>query len=394
MHFYLLTLLFSLTGFCPLQKPVLPPAEPQGIKIHWVTLPNSNTPLIGVLLSDKKIHYFLLDSGAELMEMDRALAETLRLPIEKYKASGRDYELVYADANWGPDQITFRHLPFYLRDFKQIKEGKYAVEGILGINLLGRLCLKMDYQAKTLGLIPIEKQGEVPPGAIMIPLESEKNHCRRIKAVLDGHSVDLLLDTGGEETTLSDPALLKKIKPLAKVKGLIRNVSDKDNKEIIAVNSSLARLRSLKIGEIEWKDPVLSLQKSFRDFNVNVLGNDFLHRYKVTINFPANKLYLTPVLPLSDEDDKWVSTGAKLFYTEGRIRVDQVLEPSPASAAGLAVGDEVLSVNGTKVADTRSEQMQALLLRVEQKKEEVTLELRTLDEKRPKKVKLKFKKLL
>ena len=75
-----------------------------------------------------------------------------------------------------------------------------------------------------------------------------------------------------------------------------------------------------------------------------LIGNDLLRRFNVTLNYDKNEIHVIPNTHFRDLFD-YTYSGLSLFFVEGHVLVDEVVEGSPAHKAGFIVGDLVLSVN-------------------------------------------------
>lgn len=75
-----------------------------------------------------------------------------------------------------------------------------------------------------------------------------------------------------------------------------------------------------------------------------LIGNDILRRFNVIINYEKGDIYITPNKHYGEEFD-YSYTGLELYYIQGLIIAGDVAKGSPAEAAGLMEGDEVLAVN-------------------------------------------------
>ena len=75
-----------------------------------------------------------------------------------------------------------------------------------------------------------------------------------------------------------------------------------------------------------------------------LIGNDLLRRFNVTLNYHNNEIHIIPNTHFRDLFD-YTYSGLSLFFIDGTIVVDEVVQGSPADKAGFNVGDIVLSVN-------------------------------------------------
>ncbi|NLH17780.1 MAG: PDZ domain-containing protein [Phycisphaerae bacterium] len=77
---------------------------------------------------------------------------------------------------------------------------------------------------------------------------------------------------------------------------------------------------------------------------MNVLGLGFLTRYRVTLDFPHNRLYLRPGKSVARFENPDM-TGLHIIRDEGKTLVHSVDPNSPADQAHICAGDEIVEVN-------------------------------------------------
>jgi C-terminal processing protease CtpA/Prc len=78
-------------------------------------------------------------------------------------------------------------------------------------------------------------------------------------------------------------------------------------------------------------------------FTGGLIGNDLLRRFNVTINYPKREIHLIPNTHFKDAFD-YAYTGLGVYYTAGKIMVEDVIDGSPAAKANFKVGDEIFAV--------------------------------------------------
>jgi membrane-associated protease RseP (regulator of RpoE activity) len=114
----------------------------------------------------------------------------------------------------------------------------------------------------------------------------------------------------------------------------------------------IVRLQSVNIEDVKWNGPIVNHITSSAEKD-NVLGLDFLTRFHVTFNLSANQMYLEPDPEYRDDTLTWLGTGFNVTPESGRRpKVLGIMVPSPASEAGLHVGDEIVEFNGRPTSTT------------------------------------------
>jgi len=75
-----------------------------------------------------------------------------------------------------------------------------------------------------------------------------------------------------------------------------------------------------------------------------LIGNDILRRFNIIINYEKEDIYLKPNKHFLDAFD-YSYSGLELYMIEGIIIAGDVAKGSPAEAAGILEGDQIISVN-------------------------------------------------
>ena len=126
--------------------------------------------------------------------------------------------------------------------------------------------------------------------------------------------------------------------------------------------SKLARMKSLEIGPYRVDEPLIGLSTTTEgalaseDYAGNI-GNELLERFKVTLDYERRKIYLEPAAKYTKRPG-FSLFGAQLAREDGTIKAFQVLKDSPADRAGLAEGDEVVSIDGVAAAQLDPDQLE------------------------------------
>ena len=75
-----------------------------------------------------------------------------------------------------------------------------------------------------------------------------------------------------------------------------------------------------------------------------LIGNDILRRFNIILNYPKREIHLMPNSHFNDEFD-YSYTGMNMYFVDGEIIADDVIEGSPAERGGLKKGDLIMAVN-------------------------------------------------
>jgi len=105
---------------------------------------------------------------------------------------------------------------------------------------------------------------------------------------------------------------------------------------------------------------------------MSILGLSYLSRYKVTLDFPNNTLYLQKGKRFSEPDNPDFS-GLNLWRIDKHITVHSVEDNSPAKISGIQKDDVILSINGTNINELDLFSIRRLLCQRENKKIELII---------------------
>jgi hypothetical protein len=115
------------------------------------------------------------------------------------------------------------------------------------------------------------------------------------------------------------------------------------------IDMELIVMKEVKIGPYKFRNVPVYL---FDDENNvtsypymgGLIGNDILRRFNVIMNYARSDIHLTPNTHYNDVFD-YSYSGIELYLVQGLIIVGDVAKGSPAEAAGVKEGDEVIAVN-------------------------------------------------
>ena len=75
-----------------------------------------------------------------------------------------------------------------------------------------------------------------------------------------------------------------------------------------------------------------------------LIGNDIFRRFNVIFNYPKRDIHLIPNSHFRDPFD-YSYSGIELYFIDGKIIIGDVANGSPAQAAGVKDGDELVGIN-------------------------------------------------
>ena len=312
----LLALTVALCGLAPAQAQ---PQQPQRLitTFSYTPLEDTGCPLVLVKLIDKDhTGTFLLDTGTGPVAVTETMAAKLHLVPKPMIVDGKPFL-------FGGKPVEGVHLTVLQvgqfpmdGDVIVVKDNDLAaalgtravaVDGIIGANMLQITALLFDFakheitlwypgnlsdaEVRHLGFteaaVPlVEGKGDLR-GSFTTPIQvgNGPNHGQD----------DFIVDTGANHSRLSY-ALSQQLQ-LSPLPGSLSSATTVDG----PVGSAASVLETLKVGQFTISNHLIGYptQDKPGQFSPSILGMDKLSRFRVLMDFPAKKMYLQPVTPLS-----------------------------------------------------------------------------------------------
>jgi predicted aspartyl protease len=231
-----------------------------------------------------------------------------------------------------------------------------SVEGrpmnvVIGYEIAKRAVTVIDYAGRK---ITFMKPASFHPSPNAVAVRFKFNgHVPMIQAAVDGVEGEFEIDTGARSS-------LTLMGPFSEAHDLVAKYHATRN--IISgygvggpTRSLLFRPGSLKIGALDIKQPVGDLQFEKRGAAADPrtagnIGGGILHRFTLTLDYGHQMLYLEPNADFAAPD---VADRSGLWITRAgpdAFEIADVVKDSPASQAGLAIGDKITAIDGTKAS--------------------------------------------
>lgn len=295
---------------------------------------------------------FILDTGSSGISLDSLTVEYLGLkpePTEKTIrgiAGIKNVSFLYNRKLHFPG-LTIDSLNFHINDYS-ILTAVYGerIDGIIGYAVLNRFILKLDYDNITVsfwtnGTIRYPRGGYLLKPAIN-QLVTQPLRVKDAKTI----SSRFLFDLGAglcmlfSRDFMEDSTFIDK-----KRKRWIKQGEGLGGK----VDMELTVIKEVKIGPYRFRSvPVFIFDDTYNVTSYpqmgGLLGNDIMRRFNVILNYAKGDIYITPNKHYNESFD-YSYSGMELYLIDGKIVVGDVAKGSPAEAAGLKEGDEVLAVN-------------------------------------------------
>ncbi|MFZ1532879.1 MAG: aspartyl protease family protein [Chitinophagaceae bacterium] len=351
---YGITLCFTLAAAKPLaaQEEFIEPPSREITKIPFTQLTGGIVILHAKLDTFPDTLNFILDTGSSGISLDSTTADYLGLkptPTERTIrgiAGIRKVSFLFNQQLHFPG-LSVDSLNFHINDYG-ILTAVYGerIDGIIGYSILSRYIVKLDYDSMKLtfctpGTIRYPRGGYLLKPTIN-QLMAQQLRVRDEKAITSrflydmGAGVCMLLT----KDFVADSSFIDK-----KKKRWIKEGEGLGGK----IDMELTVMREVKLGPYRFRSVPVYI---FDDENNvtsypymgGLIGNDILRRFNVILNYARSDIYITPNTHYGDSFD-YSYSGVELYFLQGLIIVGDVAKGSPAEAAGIKEGDEVIAIN-------------------------------------------------
>lgn len=315
--------------------------------------------LVQVSINGAPVMPFILDSGG-LNLLTPAAARRLGLEGKgKQSVAGagsnlQSLQVVHVKRyRLGPVELDKQRflvtrLPLLLID----RGDKPPIAGLIGYELLRRFTTRIDYAHHTLTFRAAGQLRDAH-GADVLPLTFDER-TPQIRARVNGIPGIFTLDTGASNT-------LTVFGPFADAHGITLDgkTGTRHASNVGGISRSRhGQLDSLAIGPYTLTGPTAGLSQAASGiFASDVLGGNIgqgiLSRFTLTLDYASRRMRVTPNADFDKPfaDDK-PSLGLGLNrVAHDRFRVIAVKGGSPAQAAGLEAGDDVVALDGVPASD-------------------------------------------
>ncbi|MEO6612744.1 MAG: aspartyl protease family protein [Chitinophagaceae bacterium] len=295
---------------------------------------------------------FILDTGSSGISLDSTTADYLKLKPVPTDRTIRSIAGIHKVSFLYNQQLKFPglkidSLDFHINDYA-ILTAVYGerIDGIIGYSVLNRYILKVDYDSLkvhfwTRGTIRYPRGGYLLKPTINF-LVSQTLRVRDDEAI----TTRFLYDMGAglcmllSKDLIADSAFLDK-----KKKRWVKEGEGPGG----TIDMELTTVREVKLGPYRFRNvPVYIFEDksnvtSYPNMG-GLVGNDILRRFNVILNYARGEIYLLPNKHYTDPFD-YSYAGIELYLIEGLIIVGDVAKGSPAEAAGIKEGDQVMAIN-------------------------------------------------
>lgn len=349
---FLLVLGWLLAPALQAQEEFIEPPSREITKVPFTQLTGGIVILQAKLGNYPDTLNFVLDTGSSGISLDSSTADYLGLqptPTDRTIrgiAGIRKVSFLYNQQLKFPG-LTIDSLNFHINDYS-ILTAVYGerIDGIIGYSVLNRYIIKLNYDSLKLtfctrGTIRYPRGGYLLKPSIN-QLVAQTMRVRDEKAINSrflydmGAGVCMLLTRDFiEDSNFLDKKKKRWIKEGEGLGGKI----DMELMVMKEVKLGPYRFRSVPVFIFDDENNVTSYP-----YMGGLIGNDILRRFNVILNYARGDIYLQPNSHYSELFD-YSYSGIELYFVNGMIIVGDVAKGSPAEAAGLKEGDEVMAVN-------------------------------------------------
>ncbi len=299
--------------------------------------------------------WLLLDTGLSYTGLDRDWARAIgaRLPAESASAT------VLERLQLG--NLDLRDLPVALYRLHRVSEASGRPQrGLIGHDLLQGFTLDIDYRARRVRLLDpawyryFGRGTSVPftPDADL-PLVQGQLKVRGRRPI----PARLLLDTGASGLCLILTAPFVEQNDLNQITPAIQ--APIGTGLAGDLHGSIVRLQELRLGSIKVRSPTTGLGGEHKGFlgrtDVDgIIGNAVFEDSRLIVDYARNRVIVESSASASTPCD-FDHSGLRLVARGPgfkQVVVDYVVPLSPGADAGIQVGDELLAIDGRRVADT------------------------------------------
>ncbi|MFY7964121.1 MAG: aspartyl protease family protein [Chitinophagaceae bacterium] len=295
---------------------------------------------------------FVLDTGSGGISLDSSTVDYLQIERTKTDRSIRGIagmktvDFVYKHS-LKLKGLTVDSLDFHVNNY-DILTSAYGIkiDGIIGYSFFRRYIVKLNYDNYTIEIfkpsnIKYPANGYVlHPNFTLLPVISTK--------ITDNQQSNgnFIFDTGaGLNILLSDEYVEDSSIVSKKRKQFVTQAEGLGGKKIM--NTTVVKKIAIGPYKFRWV-PVYIFRD---DYNVTgypkmggVIGNDILRRFNLIINYPNKEIFIKPNSHFFDDFD-YSYTGLSLYQIDGVVRVQNIVENSPAAKAGFQEDDIVFAVD-------------------------------------------------
>jgi len=291
----------------------------------------------------------MLDTGAGSFAISQAFAARLKMPTsDRFQVAGLTHEA--HGLHLGGVQVAFANMRLDVPiaavfDFSDLAAATHqTVDAILGRDLFESAVVDIDFERTRLQIR--DPQGQtMAEHATEVPLRHGAFGLRELPISIEGHApIQALLDLGADRPIYISPAYAKDQNLLAG-----RRLSTAMSTGIDGAGiSQLAVVDRLKVGHAIFRELPMEVPARWAQRVPAVVGIPIFRRFRLVLDFPHDRLGLVPSRLIAQPFRK-DRVGIGAVRVGDHLMIVHVASGSPAEAAALRVGDEIVAIDGRRL---------------------------------------------
>ncbi len=249
------------------------------------------------------------------------------------------------------------------------------IDGVLGYEIFNRFVVEFDYASKIVRFHEPQTFEYAGRGKrLALTIEDNTPFIRATIATIKAKSFEskFLIDTGSTGTlNLNSPFVVQN-----KLLEIVPNTRAITFGALLAGKSSgrIGRINNLRFGDIVVANPLVNFSQSTQGADGDteyggIIGGEVLRRFKLVVDYSRKQIIFEPNRQAGEPYEFDMSGASLAAGGEGFkiFKVRTLIENSPATEAGLRVGDTITAINGKPTTEMTLEQIRRMFRRAGQK---------------------------
>ena len=272
---------------------------------------------------------------------------------EKSETNGPDVDVeLFTPPDAKVGSLPFTREPIVCRDLTSLCQASGTkFQGIVGLDFLKKWIITIDFDNRHLDFLVPGTARDTGWGECMPFVYGEPGYMFVLATVGKNVPVSMIVDTGFAGTVAFEDSLYSRLVAT-------RDLQITGNEHAVTLSgqrgSRVGRLSQFSVGPFRHENLRLSTGKQ------NILGLDYLDRYRVTIDFPNQRFYLLKGKHFASRDFGQ-TCGIGILFKPAGIEVESVDERGPACSSGVRVKDIIIELCDKPVAKLKPSEIDDLL---------------------------------
>lgn len=290
----------------------------------------------------------IIDSGAGRAVLDRDFAQrhgvVRRRGFNVAGLTGNTTGEIADDLQIDLKKLSLRGLSAGVLDLNRYPlEGGPRIDLVIGRELFSRMIVEIDFQA---GLIEfLDHKTNHSFTGVPVPLEEGPRGTPYIRVTVEGHPIQVAFDLGYNAALLLSPQFAAEVGLLVgKPSSTVASIGVEG-----LVISQVATLSAIQVGGVAIHNVPIEVPPSWNRAKPGVIGLEILKRFRITTDYPHNRIWLEPNAALLNAPIDKDRSGIGAAPIAGGLSVIHIAEGSPAEHIGLMRGDMIVKIDGHDV---------------------------------------------